>query len=83
MSKSIAAGSDTTEQAAPTLAHIVTATADEITAARLNGTELTARCGHVWVPTKPNPRDFPTCTVCVLTLIRSDPSPGCTIPGWA
>jgi hypothetical protein len=51
------------------LAHIVrTPKGSDATAivleARINGTPLTALCGHVWVPSR-DPRQVPACQVCV------------------
>ena len=51
------------------LAHIVRTTkGTDATAvvleARINGTPLTALCGHVWVPSR-DPRQVPPCQQCV------------------
>lgn len=43
------------------VAHI--AAKDKITEAYINGTALTALCGHVWVPSK-SPKGLPVCPVC-------------------
>lgn len=57
-----------TETGDPVMAHIVKSEPGESAAAkvleaRINGTPLTALCGHVWVPSR-DPRDLPLCEAC-------------------
>lgn len=37
---------------------------DNVTAAYIEGTPVTALCGHVWVPSR-DPRNLPPCSRCV------------------
>lgn len=45
---------------------------DEITAAYVNGTPVTALCGKTWVPSR-DPEQFPVCPECksIVESIRS------------
>lgn len=59
----------TTNSGDPIFTHIVEATdgmtaATRILEARVNGTPVTALCGHTWVPSR-DPEKHPVCPKCV------------------
>lgn len=59
-----------TENDSPIYTHIIDRGDDErpaeaiVLEARVNGTPLTALCGHVWVPSR-DPQKYPICQKCV------------------
>lgn len=57
----------TTAPGRPSKAHI--ARADEVTAAYVMGTEITALCGYKWVPSR-DPAGLPVCPECKAIALQ-------------